>query len=1270
MNDNMIIAIAASIRGAGIDEIDGKITVKVGESTFKYYVSSDLWNELVRGVDGKSRWTRTSGDNVESVLRMMLKAQEIQDALPPEPEAIPVVEEVKPEEVAIVEEEVKPVTLTEYLTQKVAPVVNGDMLFWNLDNGWIVRYDKATSKWAYTTGSTKLIKAGEQNIMDRLVPPVKAEVTIDEAWENLGKKEAPKGKEALIKEAQAFANATGKTHYVFSGLTVEPDAEGVEQKVEIFTMSSEKDMDLTMKVVATCKPEIKDLQKAMLLGISPEQKEGMPVLKKIAAIERHAVTVDPKDKTAPPPFKDDVRLPWFRAYKEMNFVYGSGENIPWFRADGPYPEYSPLVELKCPEQYIELTCKDNDTMSDVIKNGIIYNGEAWKVLFGYQRDDHAKAFMVRKTSKLNDLRGIGIYLEVPDLVKCLKAGKYLNRVVAPVDTFFFALPLPGFDEESKIGTFQMPNGQKFTVRYDDMVGDSAQVKAEKDGAASMSPRFARLANLKFNAKLGDAWQYTLTSPRGTGKGHVQCIPWLDVDFVIYGTKTMLMTTLLYFSTFGKLKSGMPRTDIQSWDNFRYERPGMADFLGKALRQEIWDSVTNEDKMRRLLLKYIDIKDEDVSYYNQADMPVNFDNWLLKEALIKGVSILCHPGLFRRAYRYLLNTVMQMERGRIPMTSVARTGYVLFDPYRVDNMGRFTRPGFIGENECVFPDVPAGVEVVGYRQPNENPNAHWFMTVVYNKRYARFAGTGIILIGAGADKALGRLGGGDMDDKLIVIFDKYWVSMFHALDRYPETAKIDKEGATSGKGMYDKDDEYLGYMQQSGIDNKWYNMSHFTYQIGKQTTIGIGPVVNMNMIDHRLSHPLDKAFIMKQLDDLIAFHTKVGNTDRVLNLQIKKAWYEARIPYQMAKLATNLELVIDGNVLDANILRQLGNLSAMFTQFHVGIERNEQGELLRVPVEDIGLDGTLIYPNIATMGKNNSSRIPRIKREKNDFVILKSLMCQSLEDMTKKREMFKEALARMEWVMVKPYDEIFDVLAPVDYDTQILAGTLGTGPKGRFDKEVDQPGYIQVWNNAWKPIIEKGEINKITEIDGVKYTSYQLVENICSAWLDKLARTPATVNRITEDISIELYRNEYPTTFPDAPVWEDGESAGKRKSYPDGKLWTKRMGNSLLMKFNRMLVMDLKTKKSRPLTGLYVPVQLEREVMFDLSASSIQVYVGEGGLVFRKSTGKWIGTVPVDVTKEGVEGEYTMNGGMICLREPHKALLPVKNEDADEMEDVT
>jgi hypothetical protein len=652
----------------------------------------------------------------------------------------------------------------------------------------------------------------------------------------------------------------------------------------------------------------------------------------------------------------------------------------------------------------------------------------------------------------------------------------------------------------QVETIALENGGELTIKWVDLHGLSPEDKALVDGHIAFGPLAPVKLNLSEDSRLGDIFGVvTVATPRYLGKGNGQVIPWLDYDLVIYGGKKLVTTEKFYFNCTGKPHVGEVKTDPQAFVNFGFHNHGLALAAARKFMLEVRDAAKDEVRLRRLFLKH--------SKRNDQDDSLDVEGWILRKALVYGVSINRFPGLFRRVVRYLMKRVMECEEGRIPMGDIALYGYVIPDPYAIQRDGMpNSELCRIGENEICVPDLKSGTEVEVYRQPSENSNAHYHLTNVVNDGYRRFKHRGICILGKGAMSVLGRLGGGDMDDSFVIVHDPNWVANFQGL-QYPETEKL-SHTAKPVEALY-ADDPFFAEMcgeEISAGGPMRYTTRHFSYQIemARQASAGIGPVVNACLIDLLLSEPENK---LSLIEDLMATKSPAG--------EARAEWLLTRPDYQMALFATNLELIIDGNVKDTSLLVALGNVSKQLKDFHLT---------------------TQVYP------VSMRNRIPESKQKKADYVFAKSLYCKTLETIAMLRDQLMESFKEHEWFIAAPADAEVLELYPADKEIKTVVKDLRT-----------------IWREMWEIAFSQGLV------DSDRENTYRKIELLIEG---ELAQYPPQIHR---EIAVELYRQTYRMKHPAAKL---DETTGHRRNFPDGLLWTNMIGNTLIDVFREAQVAGL------------------------------------------------------------------------------------------------
>lgn len=868
--------------------------------------------------------------------------------------------------------------------------------------------------------------------------------------------------------------------------------------------------------------------------------------------------------------------------------------------------------------YATFKTDDRDEMENMLQNGFAdASGRVWRSFFAYWKDQEGHAFLVPEDAfgKNPDLRIVGVNTEMKTPADFMKVGKYANRL-------FAALPKqdPRIDKEGHLihhdsvwgkeidfnaeegysliqleleGTDLNDDDKIISVKYVDLKTLSDEQKALVDGCIAINEKGARALNLSKEATIGMAWRGTFGTQRGLGKGHILYVPHLTHDVVIYGAKEILKTEKFFFGSMGELHVGTPHTDRQAFVNFHYHRDGLAVDLAKQYMRMVVEASRNEEKLRELFLKYSD---------NPAEL--DQEGWVLRRSLAYGISFQRFPGLFRRVVRYLLKKVMQCdERARIPMDSIAGYGYVLPDPNCIDSEGNVILENGIPEGTIVFPDVKPGTKIVCYRQPSENTNAWVALKVTHKPEFSRFAGRGICLLGRGAHKVLGRLGGGDMDDQFVIVHDQKWVEAFHTMRPYPETHKISAEVSEEEQTAFDQAQLALNeFTEELLYDIKDRNLTHYTnkhvswqIEMAQNARAGIGPVVNFGMIDMLLSDPDHKSSMLK---DLWANHPDQAE------------WLEEREPWQAALLMTNLELVIDGNVKDTTLLAKLGRPADTIKEFHKNCK---------------------VYPTCM------ANRIPASKQQREDYVFANSLMCKALAQIRALRERLQEIFVEREWALVGPADTALRAYAPFEREIGMRIGRTWEQTDGSRRRLVGRSWVLisdevpesisDMWGRLWREEMAQDRNHDDAYDKIVKLIKEEL-----------LGEDDDMMERMSVELYYQLYR-----TYQQGPKTD--EVTGGLRTYPDGLLWSPVFGNHFI-----------NALRKAGLAGFYKPVEIRPEFRRRLLGISTTVEVRGHRVYIQDETDQFVHFVGL-VTGKSRDGRYRMDNGLIEYRRPQAICEP-------------
>lgn len=874
--------------------------------------------------------------------------------------------------------------------------------------------------------------------------------------------------------------------------------------------------------------------------------------------------------------------------------------------------------------YATFKTDDQIEMENLIQNGFKdESGVVWTAFFAYWKDTEGHAFLCPESANIKDLRDVGVLTIMKSPADFMKVAKYTNRLFAAlpktdpiVNAKTSKVEVGGLavwgkevsfnpDEDIAIVHIDVDSAdlsdeeKELAIRYVDLDTLTPEQKAIVDGAIIVSEKAVRLLGLNSRPRLGMAWRGTFGTERGLGKGHILYKDNMSVDIVIYGPKTILKGDQFYFGSMGELHVGKPHTDRQAFVNFHFHRPGLGLDLAKSYMRKVFAATRDEESLRRTFLSYS--KDD-----QHADM--DNEDWMLRRALAYDVSYLRFPGLYRKVTRYLMEKVMATdERARIPMDDIAYYGYVLPDPDCIDESGNVVLDNAIEEGCVVFPDLPAGTQVVCYRQPSENTNAHVFLKVVERPEYKRFKGRGICLLGKGALKVLGRLGGGDMDDQFVIIYDPKWVEAFHTMPPYPETEKLkdiedSEEDSMFETEPYSEAREFANELMEDITDRdiRHYTNKHVSWQIdmAKNARAGIGPVVNFGMMDMLMSDP---GHLESMMNDLL------NRTDE--NADEAASWLDQREPWQAAMLMSNLETVIDGNVKDQTLLRKLGDVAGTIRKFH---------------------EGAKVYPACLATGLN--SRVPKRKIEAGDYVVARSLMCHCLEQIAQLREQLQEVLTEREWALVAPADR--DLRDEYPRERDIVKQVRGLWKKDNNTDEwieaedFDEP-LLAMWARLWRE-----ELSQDQDHEGAYERICQVIEN----------EVLGSDNIEMEAIAAEIYYQTYRRYEPSPKIGDDN----KLRSFSDGLLWSPVFGNHFINALRRARLAGF--YKAAHLRPEYRSLLMNARVLVDIRDR--QVYIQDENDVFTV----WVGYV----LGKSVNGKFYMESGLIQYR----AAQPICRPDND------
>lgn len=940
---------------------------------------------------------------------------------------------------------------------------------------------------------------------------------------------------------------------------------------------------------------------------------------------------------------ENVRLPYLGTGKFdplHNFRINPG-------MQGEYTEVPDVLLERLPEgtPFMMYISNDAKHMQRINSNGWVNSedGKRWKVFFLFPKDQHIKAFLVPWMSAINVIDDIGMHAHLKSTRKQgLKLGKYASRTFVPTHTHMHGENL-SFDSATGIGIRQLQNGSSITIRHQSFEGVDPRIVALLDGALFISPRGAIALGLSADPdnpvealvrglrppKLGDVWHGHGIDDVSFFKGDIILVPWLEVDLMVWGGKPILTADWFYFGSLGPVTEGMVHSDAQSVINFKQH--ALLKKAGTSFMVDLYNSCKDSKSLRKFALKHIRSIQ---AVEKEENGVVNYDGFVLAEALRRRIDPLMFPGLLRKVVNFLTKKVMDFNRLRVPLDKSHKYAHCIPDIYTIQANGDCNLlSSQVPAGQMAYPDLAGGTDVVVNRQPNENSNAFFALTIFDDPKgmYRKFRGRGICILGPGLNEEnpgaleiLARLGGGDMDDTFVITHDPIWVGHFSTLPRYPEVDKaqvLADHNKKSGPGDGTYADEFSEAMAafdealeaEADADSSSYGRKQFSTAIrtAQASGVGIGPVVNFLITDFELSDPETRAFMLDQLDKRAAIAKGQKKYKIAKTLRERRDWLANREPFQGKLLATFLELVIDGAAKGEN-MEILGDVREFLKTSH---------------------ENTQVYPTLCDWGKvradGSHGRIPASKRAAKDYVLVDTPVCKAVRELMQIRTRLFNKLTDLGWKNVRPAsDEILSMFPEDEFIKNVVHGN-------RHNRE-EEPGIRKTWNAAWIEFHTMGQAGEAERSEAFKRIEQSVTDLEVSLDLDD--------NQMKE-VAVELYRSVYTGEYEAAEIDEDGKSKG----FSDGLLWTTRHANALFA------AMD-----DAEVTAITRRVELDRFYR-RLADSTVQVVV-RNGVVRRLTDNSDLGAV-----SNCPDGFYMMSDGEICLREATSAVC-LDADDIRESED--
>lgn len=841
--------------------------------------------------------------------------------------------------------------------------------------------------------------------------------------------------------------------------------------------------------------------------------------------------------------------------------------------------------------------------ADALKTVLFEGYGEFKCIYAGWSDRDGRAILVHESCPYNTLEDAGVVTNMTNVTQSVKCRKYIGRYFAAGDMNYEPrwgkMQEGSWIEATQEGVIEMENGETLVLRYVDIDIMTEEEKASVDGHIGISNRGHRVLGLSNDPKIGDSWKVTV-GERWTGKGHSFSVGDTGADIIVYGPKKLVGLSAergFCFMSLGELHSGKTNTDIQSVTNFKLYN--LAKDLARKDMRWIYIQAHDERKLRNAVMSTLTGRESDEELYE----PESEDSFVMRKAVMRDISLFAFPGLYRRAVRFLTRRVLRFEEFRIPMDldpsiAVAMTKYASMQSSIVlDNGDVDMSLSLLEEGEVCIPDLPDGIDVVVARRPNENANAFYKLRNKHVPEYMGIKGKAVCFLGRQVQKLLGRLGGGDMDDALVVYFDPTWVKHFETL-YYPETEKL----AAVEVQAYTDYDRYGELGDMEAIDYSKYDSNSAEYQINLATTGGlnIGSTVNANMDDAIKSDPDHMASMLKDL----LLHEYVNEAIWLANED-----GNGRQKYVTAFLSTNLELVIDAAVKDPALMEALRQEANKHNPF-----RNADGSFPEGMAT--GVQGFIsayhamqrVYPRCM------AGRIPRRKKEAGDYVLAMSEQCKAQEAIGNLRNQLDQLFVQNEWLLARKFDaNIANHMSPMtDRATKLVSGV-----PGKLDVN---PGLRRRWSALWRENMSEEQADRKD-----KFTF------VCDQLDEILALVPNDLNSIAVELYRQLYKNEYNTVVKN-------NSTGLYQPFSDSLMWTNKIANSFI---NQLI--------ANGYAGLWIDVRLFLEKHKMYGEHEVRVDAG----VIYNGVNEAIGTTHPKL-KPGI---WTITDGLIRVREAHPSLKP-------------
>lgn len=791
----------------------------------------------------------------------------------------------------------------------------------------------------------------------------------------------------------------------------------------------------------------------------------------------------------------------------------------------------------------------------VVEHPETHEKSKWYVAFPYLRDEGAVYIMTQKPMSIEECsHRLGLRVDLENKWgNSFKVGKYLKRLYSHHRKFIQG-EVVSKDTNGSVILVRLPNGKVISARY-------ADYGKLTDGMNLVSTHCLKMLGL--NRTAGQGLMMTTLSPKGFSKGHGIVLPHLHHDLVLFNSKKLLYGDQF---TFGMdwLHSGRLFTDIQSVLTFRMHRTPFLEEWADIYNNKVRDALQDEEKLRRVLQFYRVEFHKYVTGEHKDEFIEKEKDWALLRALRAGVKHKTHPALVRKLYHLFMEKIADCENFRIPVPeSDGGAREALVDPTIFDAHGDPTLEGSLQGN-TVYCGGHVG-PIVFHRQPNAHRGECHIANSVQSKDLAALdTGTFLFLSRDMVAESLGKLGGGDQDDRLVYYTNPDVVNHFKKLEldpypivKYPEAVETES-----------KANQYAHW-----FDKPSYTRKRFLemLQNQKQQKVSIGYAVNAIMRDTIIT---DEQTNM--LDSLL-----IRPKDHKVESAI--SWLYNRPANKLKGVTSRLELVIDSVKKTGSGLKEIGDEI-----------REDNATFEIIPL-------FMTRPN-----KYGYSRVPASRENETYPVIVRCSVDDLYDKLHQKTIDVRDAVTTISWQMMEPL--------PLEILTQPLI------PGSEHLAAAIRQYYSLQWANLRKENTPTGDdkadskkiISAYVKIDEAVYRRYYDNPMIIDAMVH-------IYHDVYERISSEPDKDENgkPKNYPDGILWGPRMSGltiqmlrlvGLAGRYEEAKIDPEWMH---LVKRNKRLVEAYKGIILDEKTG-----NVLGSVESSLNASNLVLESGPGGIMIK------------------------------------------------------